>query len=151
MAHHQITDSIYVERAKFLLNIFEKSGEIENVKTLFSECNISFMTEKCFVGCPSVKEIHRCLACQETKIFQNSLIVFKTFGREIIIKDGINQLQIAVNNYILEDKRMCHKCNKKEKQIEKQCQVALRIETDWLTNNCKLSEIPHELQIDTKK
>lgn len=46
---------------------------------------------------------------------------------------------------------MCHKCNKKEKQIEKQCQVALRIETDWLTNNCKLSEIPHELHIDTKK
>lgn len=60
-------------------------------------------------------------------------------------------MQNALNDFMIDEKRKCQMCNKNEKIIEKQYKVSIRIETDWITKNCRLSDIPQELQISNNK
>lgn len=151
VAHHKCNSIIYQKRAQILMEIFRTSKNLTDIYTVFSECNISNMTEKLLIENPSSIEKRICLHCNSTKTFENILIIISINYQQKILKEGIHHLPGAVCDYMNINKRICGQCDKKEFQITKELQVTIRIETDWIAENCALADIPMELVVNTKR
>jgi hypothetical protein len=133
------------------LEIFKKSQEKDGLIKLFSQCNISFMAEKLLDGNPSIIETHEYDVCRIKKIFVNVLIILKSKGRNTQLNEGYGNLQNELNFHVKDEEKTCQRCKLKRKRITKKIQRSIRIETDWMTKTCLLSQIPTHLHIDNNR
>lgn len=130
-AYNKCASVVYKTRAKILINIFKTSENLSEINTVFSECNISNMTEKLLIENPSSFERRICLQCNTTKTFRNILIIISLNYQQKILKEEIHHLPGAVSDYMKNTKRVYSQCKNMELLISKELQVTIRIETDW--------------------
>lgn len=78
VANYRATDSIYEERGKILWEIFQQKNVIvDNIQSLHTECNVTYLSEKLLKIMPSVSEKHVCDSCNVTKSFNNVLVILE--------------------------------------------------------------------------
>jgi len=149
VACHKTINKIYQIRAQILIDYFKCSNTIAEINSVFAQCNISVMTEILLVGNPSCFERHTCENCSATKTFRNVLLILPRNKGQWIME---HHLQIAISDYFnVEHNKLCKGCKTNGETISKEPQVTIRIETDWIMDECSISNIPLEITITTKK
>lgn len=158
VANYRATDSIYEERGKILWEIFQQKNVIvDNIQSLHTECNVTYLFEKLLKIMPSVFEKHVCDSCNVTKSFNNVLVILEMEDRNNIKTHGFKKLQDAMKNYSNTKFDTCRTC-KERKIIYKDFNDHLRIETDWFQSfqskfytGVPVSDIPTKLLLADKR
>lgn len=159
VARYKSTENTYKERGYILWKIFQHTNVIvDNVHALYTECNLSYLSEKLFKSMPCAIEVHEFLSCSTKNVFENVLVVLEMEDHSDINTNGFKNLQNAMEKYTTKKIIKCRSCNNK-KTVHKDLKDHFRVETDWFSmgkekrgyDGISVSNIPTELLLTDKR